>query len=211
VAAKGAKGVEVGVGYVSIVPSTKGFAAQLKRDLNPRKLGNDIGKDLDRGIEQGIGKDPVGKRLKPSAASVSSAGSQLDSMLGGLKKVAVGAAVAGGAIVAAGVDAFKSYSDQNEAITKAQQVFGDAFARVDEVSRTAAKTMGMSRTTALDTAATFGNLFRSMGVAVGPATDMSLSLEQLAADLGSFNNVPTEEALAGSARPSANPGWRPRH
>jgi hypothetical protein len=194
VAAKG-KGVEVGVGYVSIVPSTRGFAAQLKRDLNPRKLGNDIGKDLDRGIEQGIGNDPVGKRLAPSKDSLKGAGSQLDSMLGGLKKVAVGAAVAGGAVVAVGVDAFKSYSDQNEAITKAQQVFGDAFGRVDAVAQGAAKTMGMSRTVALDTAATYGNLFRAMGIGTDKSADMSLSLEQLAADLASFNNVPVEDSL----------------
>lgn len=187
-----AKGSEVGVGYVSIVPEAKDFARALESAINPKALGTKLGKDLDAGIKTGLGPDPIGSRLKASAKG---GGSALEGIVGGMSKVALGAAGMGAAVFAAGKVAFDAYSDQNEAITKAQVVFGDAFARVDEVARGAAKSMGISRTTALDTAATFGNLFRAMGIGVDQAADMSLSIEQLGADLGSFNNVPTEEAL----------------
>lgn len=186
------RGVEVGVGYVSIVPSAKDFARQLKADLNPRQLGTSIGKDINQGIETGMGPDPVGSRL---TSSTKGAGSALDSMLGGFKKVAVAGAALGGALAIAGKQAFDAFSDQNEAISKAQTVFGDAFERVDAVAQGAAKSMGLSRTAALDAAATFGNLFRAMGIGTGPAADMSLTLNQLAGDLASFNNVDPEEAL----------------
>ena len=47
----------------------------------------------------------------------------------------------------------------------------------------------------MEASGTFGNLFTAMGMGVEPATDMSLGLVQLAADLGSFNNMEPGEVL----------------
>ncbi len=62
-------------------------------------------------------------------------------------------------------------------------------------------------------AATFGNLFVSMGLSTDSSADMSMNLVELAADLGSFNNMSTDEALEklqagmlGSAEPMQSLG-----
>ena len=55
-------------------------------------------------------------------------------------------------------------SNMNETITKSQAVFGDASAELEAWSSTAATAMGQSSRLALESAASFGNLFKSMGL-----------------------------------------------
>jgi len=98
-------------------------------------------------------------------------------------------------IAALGVATFKLASDLNESTSKAQVVFEDFFGQVDAVAKKAAKTMGLSRQEALESAGTFGNLFRALNIATPQAAEMSTTMLQLAADMGSFNNVPTADAL----------------
>lgn len=92
-------------------------------------------------------------------------------------------------------DSIAAASDQNEALSKVNVVFEDQAGIIDRWARGAASAMGMSETAALKAAGTFGNLFDGLGIAEEAAVDMSKSVVQLAADLGSFNNVATDDAL----------------
>lgn len=106
----------------------------------------------------------------------------------------------GGAIVAAGSAVLarsmaQAASDTNEAVNKVDVVFGQAAAGVRDFTEDAATSLGLSRRAALDYTGTLGNLLLSTGQSAQASAEMSTTLVQLAADLGSFNNVGTEEAL----------------
>ena len=122
-------------------------------------------------------------------------------MGGSIKNFAKGAAVAlGGAFAVDKVIDFtkqsiNAASDLNESMSKVGVVFGSASKSVVDWSQNAATSMGMSQQAALEAAGTYGNLAVSMGLPQTQAADMSKSLVGLAADLGSFNNVPVDEAL----------------
>jgi phage-related protein len=117
------------------------------------------------------------------------------SIAGGALQVALFGAIAGGAIAAVGVATANFASDQNEALSKVNVVFGKSAKEVTEWAETSAESMGLSETAALGAAGTFGNLFKAMGIGDKPALDMSQNVTQLAADLASFNNIGTDEAL----------------
>ena len=112
------------------------------------------------------------------------------------------AAVAGIAI------AIKAGSDLNEQINKSEEVFEDASGSVQAFAKTAASSLGIAEEEALSAASNFGQLLEAAGFAEQAAADMSTQFVTLAADLGSFNNIPVDEALeklraglAGQARP----------
>lgn len=86
-------------------------------------------------------------------------------------------------------------SDMSETVNKAKVVFGDAADEVMKFGENAAQSMGMSKNAALGAAATFGNLFVSMGLAEDKSAEMSTSLVKLAGDLASFNNIDPGIAL----------------
>lgn len=98
-------------------------------------------------------------------------------------------------LVAAGVAAVKFASDLNESMNKVDVVFGNSSAAVKKWAETSATSLGMSKNAALQAAGTFGNLFTSMGMTKDKASEMSLNLVNLAADLASFNNIDPAEAL----------------
>jgi len=109
--------------------------------------------------------------------------------LTGLNLASVGA---GGAVVALGkfmLDTAKNASDLNETVSKTKVVFGDSAQGIIRFGENAATAMGMSENAALSAMATYGNLFRSMGMAEEQSASMSTELVQLAADLASFNNL----------------------
>lgn len=94
-----------------------------------------------------------------------------------------------------GKRAFDAASDLEESLNKVAVVFEDSAADIRKWSQNAATAFGLSRQAALEAAGTFGNLFRSMGIALPTASEMSRKLVQLAADLASFNNASPEDAL----------------
>lgn len=98
-------------------------------------------------------------------------------------------------ILGASVAAVNFASDLEETKSKVTVVFGSMAADVFEWSQTSAIAMGQSQEQALAAAATYGNLFVSLGLGQKPATEMSMSLVQLASDLASFNNANPEEVL----------------
>ncbi len=102
-----------------------------------------------------------------------------------------GVAVAGTALVVAGI---KSASDLSETISKVGVVFKDQAKNILDFGKTSASALGLSQNAALAAAATYGNLFVSMGLTSKQSANMSKSLVQLASDLASFNNIDPSEA-----------------
>lgn len=98
-------------------------------------------------------------------------------------------------VVALGAKMVEAASDLNESLSKVNVVFGESAAVIDKWAKGAAKNMGLSRQAALEAAGTFGNLFKSLGLATESAATMSTELVQLAADLASFNNADISEVI----------------
>ena len=86
-------------------------------------------------------------------------------------------------------------SDTEESMNKVKEVFGEASAAVIKFSDDAAVSLGASRQEALAMTGEIGNLLVAMKFSEEKAGDFSTQMVQLAADLGSFNNVPTVDAL----------------
>lgn len=92
-------------------------------------------------------------------------------------------------------DTIEAASNLSETLSKSSVVFGQSAQSISEWGDTTAKALGLSKQAAVEAAASFGNLFTGMGLSKGAAAGMSQDIVQLAADLASFNNIGTDEAL----------------
>lgn len=123
--------------------------------------------------------------------------------IGAFAGIAQSAASAGIALVQAGIQAgidaignsIDLASDKAEAASKAQVLFGDSFDRVRAASESAATSVGLSSGAYLAAAGNVGNLITNLGFTGDAAAKMSTDIVQLSADLGSFNNLPTDQAV----------------
>ena len=164
---------EIGTAYVTLIPSAKGMGKNVATELDD-ELG-DAGKK---------GGDTAAKGFK-----------------GTFKKglVGIGGAMAGMFALSEAkeffTDAVSGASDLSESASKTGVVFGKFTDQVTNAAKTSAKTMGMSEQAYLESTSTFGNLLVALGLGPKKAADMSQSMVKLAGDLGSFNNVSSEEAL----------------
>lgn len=105
-------------------------------------------------------------------------------------------------------DAIAASSALSESLSKNRVVFGSSASDIERFGDTAASALGISKRAAVETAATFGNLFTGLDIGQSKAADMSKRLVTLASDLASFNNMdPTEvldklrSGLSGEAEP----------
>lgn len=117
-----------------------------------------------------------------------------ESAMSGFAKRA-GAAIAGIGFASFISDSISAASDLNETMNKSQVIFG---AHADEMTAwasNAASTLGLSKAAALDAASGFGDMFSQIGFTGDQAASMSKTVVQLAADLGSFNNLETDDVL----------------
>jgi hypothetical protein len=134
--------------------------------------------------------DPKGLRQANAAFA------NLQTSIGSLGK---NFAVAGAGIVAAtgllgkAVMSASSFEAEFEGVN---QIFKEAAGSVQAFAEAAAETAGISATEALRAAKTFGAFATGVGLGVDEAAKFSTSLVQLAGDLGSFNDLPTADALA---------------
>jgi hypothetical protein len=148
-----------------------------------------------------LGEDrTASKSIKGVADTAEKSSSLID---GASKAWAAGAALAGAAVVKFGADTVAAASDQNEVVSKSSVIFGKNADDILSWASTADKSMGLSKTSALEAASGFGDMFLQLGFAGDQATGMSKQVVQLAADLGSFNNLPTAEVadmMAGAFR-----------
>lgn len=83
----------------------------------------------------------------------------------------------------------------NKSIGKSDVVFGTSVGVIDAWANQAAQAIGLSATAALDAADAVGNLGVSAGLTQDKAAKLSVGVVNLAADLGSFNNMSTDDAL----------------
>ena len=114
-----------------------------------------------------------------------------------LKKMALPAAAALGAIAIGGYKAAQSASDLNETINKTNVIFGEASQELQKFASTASKSLGMATQEALDFAASFGGLGKMAGKTGSDLAAFSTDLVSLTADMASFNNAnPAEVAIA---------------
>ena len=95
-----------------------------------------------------------------------------------------------------GKQAVMAASDFVETKNKVAVVFKDMTDSVMKWSVGSAKSMHLSQQQALEAASTFGNLFIAMKIGTKESADMSMALVQLAADLGSMNNIDPTLVLA---------------
>lgn len=104
-------------------------------------------------------------------------------------------------ILAGIAGAIKQASDMNETISKTQVVFGEASKEVLKWSNRTLKSVGLAKGTALDMAATFGDMGTAMGLNSKQAKNMAMDLVNLTGDMASFKNMKPEEihiALTGA-------------
>lgn len=99
-----------------------------------------------------------------------------------------------GVIVAAGAAAVGAGSDIMESQNKVEVAFGDSADSVKEFAETTLDTYGISKGTALDMAALYGDMATSMELPQDAAAEMSESLVGLAGDLASFKNLDLQQA-----------------
>lgn len=95
----------------------------------------------------------------------------------------------------AGAASIKMASDMAETQNKVSVAFGDSSKDVMDWSKTSIMSMGLAQQSALDAAALFGDMGTSMGLARKDAAGMSMGLVQLGADLASFKNIDTKQAM----------------
>jgi hypothetical protein len=162
------------------------------------------------GVEAAV--DQAVDALNKVSKATGDVGDKADKSKGGFQKLngameqltgvnlASAVSIAGvGVALKAGIDFAKgsidSASDLNETMSKSSVVFGDAAGAIEAMGNTAAVSLGMSKNAAISAAATYGNLFVSMGMGKSAAAEMSIGLVQLAADLGSFNNMASTDVL----------------
>lgn len=97
-------------------------------------------------------------------------------------------------IVGAGVGAVKFATDMQENINKVDTIFGKNAEEVKKWSDSTLDKFGIANVTALDMAATFGDMGTSMGIPLDEASKMSMSLVGLSGDLASFKNIKIDVA-----------------
>lgn len=86
-------------------------------------------------------------------------------------------------------------SDQNEALSKSQAVWGEQAATIEKWATSSAKDFGMAKTEALDLYSAFGNMFKQLGIGADRALDMSSGMQAMAADMASFHNADISDVI----------------
>ena len=102
-----------------------------------------------------------------------------------------------GMVVTAGIAAIgavKNASDMEESINKVDVAFKNDAETVKKWAETSLKSYGISKGSALDMAALYGDMGTAMDIPTGRASEMSTSLVGLAGDLSSFKNVSLDVA-----------------
>jgi hypothetical protein len=139
-----------------------------------------------------LAKDAASKSINAIGRNLKGLGSTAKNVARG---VALGMAAIATSTAAALGYAIKQASDFNETLNKTRVVLGDASAAVEAFSKTAASSLGLSETEALNAASTFAIFGKSAGLSGDSLAGFSTQLTSLAADFGSFYNASNEEAI----------------
>lgn len=181
---------EIGVGYVRLVPTMQGFAGAAQRQMSGAIAGPAKAAGATAGTNAAAGfRGTMAKGMGKLKGTFSSA----------LKGAAGGAAGAVGAFMAFDKvteligSSISAASDLNETVNKSSVIFGKNAGAIDTWAKGASTSLGLSRQAALDFAAGFGDMFTQIGFSGDAAAAMSKQVVQLSADLGSFNNLGTDD------------------
>jgi hypothetical protein len=98
-------------------------------------------------------------------------------------------------LLLAGGAAVKFATDYEESLNKVDVAFDGSSGKVRAFAKTTLEMYGIAEGTALEMAATFGDMATSMGLPDEKAADMSSTLVGLAGDLASFKNIGIEQAV----------------
>lgn len=174
---------EAGTAYLSVIPSMRGNARTIADEMaGPmRGAGRQSGQAFAGGMTDGESKRGFvasGRQMAGAFAAVFAA---------------VGAAEIGRSVMDYMSTAVQSATDLNETINRSNIIFGENAAQIEDWAAGAARSMGLSKAAALDSATGFANMFSQLGFGAQETANLSTSVVQLSADLGSFNNLPTED------------------
>lgn len=111
------------------------------------------------------------------------------------KVAAVGAAVAGAALLKFGVDSVKAASDAQQSLGATETVFGKFADTVIKTSEKAATKYGLSANQYRESANLIGSLFRNQGVAVGQLAGKTQEMVGIGTDLAATFGGTTAEAV----------------
>lgn len=132
------------------------------------------------------------KGLKAAQAQLRKVGDNISNLNRNFAAIgAIGATAAFG--LSKAVMAASNFEAEFEGVN---QVFGEAAKSVQAFAKQAGDSAGITETAALQASKTFGLFAVNSGLAQDEAAKFATSLVQLAGDLGSFNDVPVDEALA---------------
>ena len=118
---------------------------------------------------------------------------------GQLEQLSRKATIVFAGVAAAGYKVVQSASDLNESISKSNVIFGSSAKAIQGWAATADQALGLSQTAALEAAGNFAILGQSAGLTGAELGTFSTDLTELAADLASFNNTSTDEAITALA------------
>lgn len=188
--------------------------AQLRQlQSGAKQAGTQAGTAAGRGLSDGVVKgargagQQAGKVLGDAAVpdarrAGERAGAEFGKAAGGgIKKAAVGvaSAVAGMFAVEQAASwlrgAKDAASDLNETTSKTAVIFGSSVKAMEQWGDSAARSVGLSKQAALESAASFGDMFLQLGVGQSEAVKMSKAVVGLAADFGSLSNKDTADVL----------------
>lgn len=144
-----------------------------------------------------IARDRASSAFNNVANSANKSTSTFSKLGGVFKTVAKAgalAAAAGGVVaVKFGIDAIGAASDLNETLDKSRIIFGKHAADMEKWADRADTSLGLSKNSALTLTSGFADMFDQIGFGTTKATQMSVSVAELSADLGSFNNLETAD------------------
>ena len=125
------------------------------------------------------------KFSKSSANAAKKVGAAFGKMTAGITVAAVGL----------GAKAVDLASDFDESMSKTEAIFKEAASGITEAAKTAATAVGMSKSEFLEAASGFGVFGKAAGLGGDDLSDFSTELVKTAADVASFNNLSTDQAL----------------
>lgn len=134
-----------------------------------------------------------GKQAQKSGSTAKKAFSGVGSSLKSLSVVAA-AAFSVHKLVEFGKEAINLASDLQEVQNVVDVAFGEMSYKIEEFSKTAIESFGISELTAKRTASTYMAMAKGMGIAEEAGSDMAITLTGLTADMASFYNVSQDVA-----------------
>lgn len=158
-------------------------------DSSARRFGNNSKSAVDK---TGRAVDSANNSVRKLDNEIDKTTKNANSRFSALKTTVV--AVGGALTVAAGKAMFNYASDTNESLNKVEVAFKDNAQSVKNWSKSTLDNIGLAQGTALDLAATYGDMSTSMGLNTKEAEKMSTSMVDLAGNLASFKNIDIDRA-----------------